>query len=127
MTRIRLAFVISIAFYAIISSDRIELRAGSDATSARWWRCEDVPALARHFLANLCTAANVPLKVTSKQAIHLIAALPWRGNLREFENFLRGLVAKVPGQTIRLAADIFQGCQFSPFTNFRLWNVLLFC
>jgi 8-oxo-dGTP diphosphatase len=38
--------VISIAFYAIISSDQLELRAGSDATSARWWKCDDVPPLA---------------------------------------------------------------------------------
>lgn len=38
--------VISVAFYAIISSDRIELRAGSDATSARWWRCSEVQGLA---------------------------------------------------------------------------------
>lgn len=38
--------VISVAFYAIIASDRIELRAGSDATSARWWRCDEVSQLA---------------------------------------------------------------------------------
>ena len=38
--------VISVAFCAIISSDRIELRAGSDATSARWWRYTEVQGLA---------------------------------------------------------------------------------
>lgn len=38
--------VITVAYYALIPSDRIRLRAGSDAEAADWFALDDVPALA---------------------------------------------------------------------------------
>src|SRR5271155_3347326 len=38
--------VISIAFFAIIPSDTIQLKSGGDAAAARWWSIEELPKLA---------------------------------------------------------------------------------
>ena len=66
-------------------------------------RREDIPALTRCLVADLCAAASTDPKVASRQAIDLLAALPWRGNIAELEALLRTLVHKVPGRKIRLA------------------------
>ena len=66
-------------------------------------RRDDVPALVRCLLADLCVAAEQPPKVASRQAVELLGALPWPGNLRELEALLRVLVSHVPGRHIRLA------------------------
>jgi two-component system nitrogen regulation response regulator NtrX len=66
-------------------------------------RREDIPGLVRCLLTDLCAAANVKAKIPSSQAIDLLAALPWRGNVGELEALLRRLVGKVSGRQIRLA------------------------
>jgi two-component system nitrogen regulation response regulator NtrX len=66
-------------------------------------RREDIPALVRLMLADLCAAADIPPKVTSNQATELLTALPWRRNISELESSLKSIVEKVPGRTIRLA------------------------
>lgn len=66
-------------------------------------RREDIPGLVRVLLADICAAAGVPGKAVSNQAIDLLAALPWRGNVGELETLLRRLVRKTPGRQIRLA------------------------
>ncbi len=38
--------VISVAFFALISSDKIELTATEDAAQAKWWPLDSLPALA---------------------------------------------------------------------------------
>jgi DNA-binding NtrC family response regulator len=65
-------------------------------------RREDIPGLARTFLANLCAEAGVPPKAVSRQAVELLSALPWRGNLTELEAVMRTL-AQVPGRQVRLS------------------------
>ncbi len=66
-------------------------------------RREDIPALVQVLAADLCDARKLARKVVSAQAVELLAALPWRGNIRELVGFLRPLVEKVPGKLIRLA------------------------
>jgi two-component system nitrogen regulation response regulator NtrX len=66
-------------------------------------RRDDVPALVRCLLADLCVAAEQPPKAASRQAVELLSALPWPGNLGELEALLRVLVSHVPGRHIRLA------------------------
>ena len=66
-------------------------------------RRDDVPALVKCLLADLCVAAEQPPKVASRQAIELMCALPWPGNVGELEALLRVLVTHVPGRHIRLA------------------------
>lgn len=64
-------------------------------------RREDIPGLARTFLANLCAEAGLPPKSVSRQAVELLSALPWRGNLTELDAVVRTLM-QVPGRQIRL-------------------------
>jgi DNA-binding NtrC family response regulator len=66
-------------------------------------RREDVPALVKCLLADLCAAAGVPTKVASTQAIALLSALPWRRNLTELEDLLRSLMMRVAAPVIRVA------------------------
>ena len=66
-------------------------------------RRDDVPALVRCLLTDLCVAAEQPPKAASRQAVELLCALPWPGNLGELEALLRVLVNHVPGRHIRLA------------------------
>ncbi|PYR80139.1 MAG: hypothetical protein DMF87_09715 [Acidobacteria bacterium] len=64
-------------------------------------RREDLPALVRYLLMDICGGLNLPPKRASSQAIALMAALPWRGNLQELEGLLRVLVLKVQEPLIR--------------------------
>jgi two-component system response regulator AtoC len=65
-------------------------------------RREDVPALVRHLLADICASRQMAAKSASTQAATLLSALPWRGNLRELTELLDRLVESVPGPLIRL-------------------------
>jgi DNA-binding NtrC family response regulator len=66
-------------------------------------RREDIPGLVRCLLSELSMSAGVAPKVTSRQAVELLSALPWRGNVSELEALLRTLVTHIPGRHIRLA------------------------
>jgi DNA-binding NtrC family response regulator len=65
-------------------------------------RREDIPGLVRALLADICAAAGIPVKTASSQAVDLLAALPWRGNVGELEMLLRRLARKTSGRRIRL-------------------------
>jgi DNA-binding NtrC family response regulator len=65
-------------------------------------RREDIPALATHFLKELCHQNNMPLKTLTRPALTLLAALPWRGNVPELKGLLERLILLVPGGLIRL-------------------------
>lgn len=66
-------------------------------------RREDIPGLVRHLLAEISAEQGVARKRASSQAVELLAALPWRGNMRELRTFLSALVLKVPDRLIRQA------------------------
>ncbi len=50
-------------------------------------RREDIEALARHFL-QMAASAGLPRRQLESDAAELLAAQPWRGNVRELKNFI---------------------------------------
>jgi DNA-binding NtrC family response regulator len=65
-------------------------------------RREDIPALATHFLKELCRADGKPMKTLTRPALTLLAALAWRGNAPELRSLLERLILLVPNGLIRL-------------------------
>jgi two-component system nitrogen regulation response regulator NtrX len=65
-------------------------------------RREDIPALATHFLKELCQQNGIPLKTLTRPALTLLSALPWRGNVPELKGLLERLILLVPQGLIRL-------------------------
>jgi DNA-binding NtrC family response regulator len=51
-------------------------------------RGEDVPLLAKHFLAKRIEEDNRPSQEFSKDALDLLSRYPWPGNVREMENII---------------------------------------
>lgn len=51
-------------------------------------RGEDIPLLAKHFLARRIEEEKRPVQEFSKDALELIARYPWPGNVREMENII---------------------------------------
>ncbi len=49
-------------------------------------RPEDIPLLARHFIAKSAGRMNPRVQGISEEALHTLAAYPWPGNVRELEN-----------------------------------------
>ncbi len=60
-------------------------------------RREDIPALANHFLREICRQRSIPPKTLSRPALSLIAALPWRGNAVELRTMLEAIVGGLNG------------------------------
>jgi DNA-binding NtrC family response regulator len=56
-------------------------------------RREDIPALARHFVDQICAAQGVARRALSRSAVALVAALPWHGNATELRNLLEAVLA----------------------------------
>jgi two-component system nitrogen regulation response regulator NtrX len=68
-------------------------------------RREDIPVLAQYFLSRYCEEHAVPLKSLTDDAVSLLAAQHWPGNVREFANVIQRSVVLVPGPTLS-ASDI---------------------
>ena len=64
-------------------------------------RTEDVPDLARHFLAQAETV-GLPVKRISRAALEHLRTHTWPGNVRELENLIQRLVALYPEDVIEL-------------------------
>src|SRR6187401_515168 len=67
----------------------------------------DIPVLANRFLARYCAANGMPLDAKSfaREAIELLTAYHWPGNIRELESTVSRAALSAPGRAIR-AADI---------------------
>jgi len=63
-------------------------------------RREDIPQLARAFLASAAKELAVDGKVLSKETIEVLSTLPWPGNVRQLENTCRWLMVMATGQEI---------------------------
>jgi two-component system nitrogen regulation response regulator GlnG len=63
-------------------------------------RSEDVPLLARHFLASSAKQLGVEPKRPSEDALAYLARLPFPGNVRQLENLCHWLTVMAPGQVI---------------------------
>jgi two-component system, NtrC family, nitrogen regulation response regulator NtrX len=55
-------------------------------------RLEDIPALAEHFIGQICEEYGMPLKTISKDAIAELKKINWTGNIREFRNVIERLI-----------------------------------
>jgi two-component system nitrogen regulation response regulator NtrX len=65
----------------------------------------DVVLLAGHFLGQACTEHGVPQKSLTGDALALLAAQPWLGNVRELSNFVQRCVVLLQQQVLS-ARDI---------------------
>jgi two-component system nitrogen regulation response regulator GlnG len=63
-------------------------------------RREDIPLLARHFLARSATQLGVEPKRLSEDAVAHIARLDFPGNVRQLENLCHWLTVMAPGQAV---------------------------
>jgi DNA-binding NtrC family response regulator len=63
----------------------------------------DIPVLAQRFVARYCANNGLPLdaKVFSAQALALLQAYPWPGNIRELESTVSRAALSAPGRVIR--------------------------
>jgi two-component system NtrC family response regulator len=63
-------------------------------------RPEDIPDLARHFLAGHCAAVGRTVPSLDVGALEAMMRYPWPGNVRELEHVVERLVILVDGETI---------------------------
>jgi DNA-binding NtrC family response regulator len=66
-------------------------------------RASDVPALARHLLADIARRHQLPAPRLGDGAAELLAAQPWPGNVRELANVLERAVILADGPDLRPA------------------------
>jgi two-component system nitrogen regulation response regulator GlnG len=66
-------------------------------------RQEDIAPLARHFLQKSARDLAVDPKLLSDDALKVIAAFPFPGNVRQLENMCHWLTVMAPGQRIEVA------------------------
>ena len=65
-------------------------------------RMGDVPLLVEHFLAEIVAEHGRDGLGIEPDVVQRLAALPWRGNVRELRNFLETLVVTCEGDSIAL-------------------------
>ena len=65
-------------------------------------RQEDIPLLAKHFLAEAAKELNMETKQLDEETSRYLANQQWPGNVRELENMCRWLTVMSPGQTIHM-------------------------
>src|SRR5258707_12556476 len=63
-------------------------------------RSEDVPLLAKHFLAASAKQLGVEAKRLSEDALQHLSRLEFKGNVRQLENLGHWLTGMAPGQVI---------------------------
>src|SRR3954452_4527077 len=66
-------------------------------------RREDIPVLARHFLAKSARDLGVEGKRLTDAALKFLAAQDWPGNVRQLENVCHWLTVMAPGQVVDVA------------------------
>lgn len=65
-------------------------------------RPEDIPVLARHFLAKSAKELGVETKRLSDDALAFMARLPFPGNVRQLENLCHWMTVMAPAATVAL-------------------------
>jgi DNA-binding NtrC family response regulator len=66
-------------------------------------RLADVPALARHFLARFAAEEGKRIRLVTPEALGVLAAFHWPGNIRQLENALFRAVVLAESDTIGIA------------------------
>ena len=65
-------------------------------------RAEDIPLLIRHFLLRSAHELGGEPKRATDEAIRVMSASPWHGNVRQLENVCRWLTVMAPAQVIEV-------------------------
>jgi two-component system nitrogen regulation response regulator GlnG len=65
-------------------------------------RREDIPILARFFLAQSARQLGVEAKRMSDHAVHFLSSLDLPGNVRQLENLCNWITVMAPGQTVEV-------------------------
>jgi transcriptional regulator with GAF, ATPase, and Fis domain len=71
-------------------------------------RREDIALLARHFVQKSCKSNNLPPKTLSQEALRVLMAHAWPGNIRQLENAIEHAVA-MSGQEREIGAASLPG------------------
>ncbi|HYQ39676.1 MAG TPA: helix-turn-helix domain-containing protein, partial [Pseudomonas sp.] len=95
-------------------------------------RREDIPALARHFLARAAQELAVEPKLLKAQTEEYLQNLPWPGNVRQLENTCRWITVMASGREVHiddLPPELLQQPQEAPVggnweQSLRLWAEL---
>ncbi|MBI3670073.1 MAG: sigma-54-dependent Fis family transcriptional regulator [Acidobacteria bacterium] len=80
-------------------------------------RTEDIPILARYFLAEFSSAYGRRPKELTEAALEVLLRYPWPGNVRELKNLIERLVIICPQQRIEphhLPPEFYRGAARSP-------------
>ncbi len=67
---------------------------------------QDIPALTEFFVAKFAASLNKPVDVIPDEAIAVLKAHDWPGNIRELQNFIERAVLFSPGSVLRLPLDL---------------------
>jgi DNA-binding NtrC family response regulator len=70
-------------------------------------RREDIPILARHFMAGIAQAEGRKAPVFTAEAMQLLTAYDWPGNVRELENLCQRAAALITGE--KVMAQLLEG------------------
>jgi DNA-binding NtrC family response regulator len=65
-------------------------------------RAEDIPDLTRHFMVRFAAEEGKRVRSMSAEALHLLSAYPWPGNVRQLENAIFRAVVLAEGEEIGL-------------------------
>src|SRR6202167_5655418 len=66
-------------------------------------RAVDIPVLARHFLARFAAEEGKRIRLITPEALQVLAAFHWPGNIRQLENALFRAVVLAEADTVGLA------------------------
>jgi len=61
-------------------------------------RRDDIPLLARHFLARSAESSGLPLRDLAEDALAVLQAYDWPGNVRQLRNLMDWLLIMAPGE-----------------------------
>ncbi len=84
-------------------------------------RREDIPILARYFLAQSARQLGVEAKRLSDQAMHFLSSLDLPGNVRQLENLCNWITVMAPGQTVEikdLPGELTSGGEMSAMVSY---------
>ena len=68
-------------------------------------RPEDIPLLARHFVAKICRLEEIPVPELAQETLAHLQARPWPGNVRQLENSVEMAVALSGGRGVLVPSD----------------------
>jgi DNA-binding NtrC family response regulator len=78
-------------------------------------RPDDIPLLARHFVARFARRMGKPLDTIPQRTMAALQQYAWPGNIRELENIIERAVILSPGNTLQLD-DLLDGTTAAPRT-----------